>query len=284
VLTEEGPVLGVFSKNPIFKGDNKMLSGPGCFARFAVIVSALSSCFLVPAGFAQISSSAENHAAFEAALQDQYPNQGGYQRQTYNTHHHDSLTDHLAIEAGGGFNVPAGNTSTWQNVGYSLNLGGGWMFNDRIGVLAEYSFNGANIPQNTLTNIGEPDGNVHVWSLTLDPIIYYKTSGHIGGYVTGGGGFYRKLTTFTQPVYAGDYCDYFYGCYPVYENETLSHFSSNQGGVNIGTGVTFKPNPDGKLKLYAEARYVWVDSPKNSASGIGTGTLGMVPVTFGFRW
>ncbi len=69
------------------------------------------------------------------------------------------------------------------------------MFNDRIGVLAEYNFNGANIPQNTLTNIGEPNGNVHVWSLTLDPIIYYKTSGHIGGYVTGGGGFYRKLTT-----------------------------------------------------------------------------------------
>ena len=173
-----------------------MLSGPGSFVRFAVIVSALSSSFLVPTGFAQVSSSAENHEAFDALVQDQYPNQGGYNRQGYNTHHNNSLTDHLAIEAGAGFNVPAGNTGTWQNVGYSINLGGGWMFNDRIGVLAEYNFNRANIPQNTLTNIGEPNGNVHVWSLTLDPVIYYKTSGHIGGYVTGGGGFYRKLTTF----------------------------------------------------------------------------------------
>ena len=99
--------------------------------------------------------------------------------------------------------MPAGNTGTWQLVGYSINLGGGWNFNKWLGVLAEYSFNSANIPQSTLTNVGEPNGNVHVWSLTLDPIVYYKTSGHIGGYVTGGGGFYRKLTSFTEPVYVG---------------------------------------------------------------------------------
>jgi hypothetical protein len=261
-----------------------MLSGPRSFARFAVIISALSSGLLVPAGLAQISSSAENHEAFETLVQDQYPNQGGYNRQGYNAHHSDSLTDHLAIELGAGLNVPSGNTTTWQSVGYSINLGGGWMFNDKLGMLAEYNFNRSNIPTNTLTNIGEPDGNVHVWSLTLDPIFYYKTSGRIGGYVTGGGGFYRKLTTFTQPVFLGYYCDYFYGCYPQYSNVTLSHFSSNQGGVNIGTGVTFKPNADGKAKFYAEARYVWVDSPTSSASNIGTGTVNMFPVTFGFRW
>ena len=262
-----------------------MLSGPGSFVRYAVIVSALSSCLLAPAAFSQVSSSAENHQAFEALLQDQqYPNQGGYNRQGYHTHHNDTLTDHLALELGAGLNVPSGNTTTWQSVGYSINLGGGWMFNDRIGVLAEYSFNHSNIPINTLTNIGEPDGNVHVWSLGLEPIIYYKTSGHIGGYVIGGGGFYRKLTTFTEPVYVGDYCSYFYGCYPQYENVTLSHFSSNQGGLNIGTGVTFKPNESGKGKFYAEARYVWVNSPASSNSNIGTGTVNMFPVTFGYRW
>jgi hypothetical protein len=262
-----------------------MSSGPCSLVRFALIVSALSSCILAPSGFAQVSSSVDNQDAVEAIVQNQYPNQGGYNNQGYNKYHHnDTLSDHLAVELGAGFNVPAGNTGTWQLVGYSINLGGGWMFNDRIGVLAEYGFNHANIPQDTLTNIGEPQGNVHVWSLTLDPIVYYKTSGRIGGYVTGGGGFYRKLTSFTQPVYVGDYCDYFYGCYPQYENVTLSHFSSNQAGLNIGTGVTFKPNADGKAKFYAEARYVWVDSPKSTTSSIGTGTVGMFPVTFGFRW
>ena len=260
-----------------------MLSGPGSFARFAVIVSALSTCLLAPAGFSQVSSSAANYQAFEAALQDQYPNQGGYNRPSYNSHHSDSLSDHLAVELGAGFNVPSGNTTTFQAVGYSINLGGGWMFNNRIGVLAEYTFNNANVPTNTLTNIGEPDGNVHLWSLGLEPIIYYKTSGHLGGYVTGGGGFYRKLTSFTEPVFLGDFCNFF-GCFPQFSNVTLSHFSSNQGGVNFGTGVTFKPNADGKAKFYAEARYVWVDSPAGTATHVGTGTVNTFPVTFGFRW
>jgi hypothetical protein len=238
---------------------------------------------VAPGAFSQVSSSAENHEAFETLVQDQYPNQGGYNPQGYHPHHTGTLTDHLAIELGGGFNVPSGNTTTWQSVGYNINLGGGWMFNDRIGMLAEYNFNRSSIPTQTLNNIGEPDGNVHLWSFTLDPIIYYKTGGRIGGYVTGGGGFYRKLTTFTQPVFLGFFCD-FYGCFPQFTNVTLSHFSSNQGGVNIGTGVTFKPNADGKAKFYAEARYVWVDSPTSSASRIGTGTVNMFPVTFGFRW
>jgi hypothetical protein len=54
--------------------------------------------------------------------------------------------------------------------------------------------------------------------------------------------------------------------------------------VNIGTGVTFKPNADGKAKFYAEARYVWVDAPPTTANNVGTGTVGMIPITFGFRW
>jgi Outer membrane protein beta-barrel domain len=264
-------------------GDYKMLSGLGSIPRFAVLTTFLSLCLLAPAVLAQSSSSAQYHADFDTVVQDRYPNQGGY-NQRYSAHHSDSLTDHLAIELGAGLNVPSGNTKTWQSVGYTVNLGGGWMFNNRLGVLAEYGFNRGNIPQDTLTNVGEPNGNIHVWSLTLEPIVYYKTGGHFGGYVTGGGGFYRKLTSFTEPVYVGDYCDYFYGCYPQYENITLSHFSSNQGGVNIGTGITFKPNADGKGKFFAEARYVWVDSPATSANAVGTGTVNMFPVTFGYRW
>jgi hypothetical protein len=249
---------------------------------------ALLAALLAPPVLAQSSSSLDSHLDSDSIVlnsdQDQqYPNQGGYNR-GYNSHHSNSWSDHLAIEAGAGLNVPAGNTNTWQDVGYSINLGGGWMFTKRLGVLAEYGFNHAYIPTETLTNIGEPQGNVHVWSLTLNPIVYLKTSGHLGGYVTGGGGFYRKLTSFTEPVYVGDYCDYFYGCYPEYSNVTLSHFSSNQGGANLGAGVTFKPNADGRYKFYAEARYVWVDSPQSSASAVGTGTVGMFPVTFGFRF
>ena len=114
----------------------------GSRVQFAMIVSAL---FLATSGFAQVSSSVDNQDAFAPLVQDQYPNQGGYNRQTYHTRPSNSLADHLAIEAGGGFNVAAGNTAKWQEVGYSINLGGGWNFNKRFGVLAEYAFNRANM-------------------------------------------------------------------------------------------------------------------------------------------
>src|ERR1700761_2278015 len=115
--------------------------GPGSIVRIAVILSALSSSLMVPGALAQVSSSSEDHQAFDALVQDQYPNQGGYNRQPYNhsQYHSNSWTDHLAIEGGAGFSVPTGNTTTWQSVGYNINLGGGWMFNNRFGVLAEYS-------------------------------------------------------------------------------------------------------------------------------------------------
>jgi len=255
--------------------------------RLGVVVAALSAWFIVPCASAQqYSSSAEYHQQIETLVQDQYPNQGGYSRQGYhpNQENNTSIWSHLAVEGGAGFVKALGNTKKWQTVGYNITLGAGWMFSDQLGVLAEYSFNGASIPTSTLNAVSEPDGNVHVWSMTLEPIYYFNTSGHLGGYITGGGGFYRKLTSFTQPVYAGNYCSYFYGCYPQYQNVTLSHFSSNQGGVNFGVGGTYKLNPDGKAKLYAEARYVWVDSPRSTKGTVGTGTVSMIPVTFGFRW
>jgi hypothetical protein len=143
-------------------------------------------------------------------------------------------------------------------------------------MLGEYEFNRNGIPSAILQQVGEPDGNVHTWSLTVDPVWKYKTGGNWGGYVTGGGGFYRQLTSFTQPVLAqGIYCDFFY-CYPVYytTNVVVSHFSSNQGGVNIGTGFTF--GSWNQAKFYAEARYEWLDTP-------GRGTQ-IIPVTFGLRW
>ena len=257
----------------------------GPIKRFAVSVATLSISFLAANSYAQVSSSAQNHDDFQTLVQDQYPNQGGYNsRKTYGSHQSSSWVDHLAIEGGGGFTPAVGNATKWQTLGFNLTVGGGWMFTDKFGALAEYSFNDSSIPTQTLTNVGEPDGNVHIWSLGLNPIYYLKTDGHLGGYVTGGGGFYRKLTTFTQPVYVGNYCTYFYGCYPQYQNQTLSHFSSNQGGINVGAGGTYKFNPDGKAKFYAEVRYVWVDSPKSTKTTVGTGTVTMIPVTFGFRW
>jgi hypothetical protein len=197
---------------------------------------------------------------------------------------YESKWSRVAIEAGGGFNAPAGHTANYATYGGNGTLGAGWNFNKWLGTLVEYQFIADKIPGRTLSAVGAPGGNVHVWSFTIDPIIYLPSRGKFGAYVTGGGGFYRKVTTFTAPQ-AVLYCDYFGYCVIGTENVTIGHFSSNQGGLNFGAGFTWKAfGPDSRAKLFAEARYLWVDSPSASATEQGTGSFGSFPVTFGVRF
>src|ERR1700744_5287421 len=121
---------------------------------------------------------------------------------------YESRWSKVAFEAGGGFTAPVGNDvsggqgvglSGYDTWGYNLTLGGGWNFNKWLGVLAEYQFNRNKIPGDTLAALGAPGGNINTWSLTIDPIIYLPPiTPTIGVYVTGGGGFYRKVTNFTS--------------------------------------------------------------------------------------
>jgi hypothetical protein len=191
---------------------------------------------------------------------------------------------HIAVEAGAGFGVSLANTGKTQTNGYNIKLGGGWNFNRNFGVLLEYEFNRNGIPQSVLSAVGAPDGHVHLWGFGLDPIVYYKTTGKVGGYVTGGAGFTRKVTSFTATVPTGQYyCDFYGYCYPDYATIDLGHFSSNQLGLNIGTGLTHNIG-DGGAKVYAEARYLWVNSPASTEGHPGSGTVSMIPVTFGIRF
>ncbi len=197
--------------------------------------------------------------------------QNGANRSAYQ-----SRWDRLAVEAGGGFTAPLGNSSGDLTWGWNFRGGLGYNVNKKFAVLAEYEFDHNKIPAAILEQVGTPGGNVHTWSLTLDPEWKYKTDGNWGGYIIGGGGFYRQLTSFTEPVLAqGIYCNFFY-CYPIYyeTNVVVSHYSSNQGGLNIGTGLTF--GSWNQAKFYAEARYEWLATPGHSTQ--------IVPVTFGIRW
>ena len=275
--------------------------------RFAIAVSAIALASLPITARAQndthgYSSSSDYNKSFlsdediDGASLPADPNpspspkpQYGQTNSRYPTY--ESRWSKVAFEAGGGFTAPVGNDvsggagvglSGYDTWGYNLTLGGGWNFNKWLGVLAEYQFNRNKIPGDTLAALGAPGGNINTWSLTIDPIIYLPPiTPTIGVYVTGGGGFYRKVTNFTAPA-----CEEgFFGVFC--ENETIAHLSSNQGGLNIGAGAYWKAfGPDSRAKLYAEARYVWVDSPSAAAENgyLAGGTEGLIPVTFGIRF
>lgn len=265
-------------------------SACSCSRRLSFVLLAIALTVCGVGAHAQSASTASYSSSADSFnLITDGQNNGGYGNGGYKQYpkYGESRLQHLAIEAGAGFDAPVGNSKNTQTFGYNVSFGGGWNFNKQIGVLLEYEFNRTGIPNSVLAANQAPDGtipdgNVHVWGFSLDPIVYFKNTGAWGGYVTGGGGFYRKLTSFTEPIYEGTICDYYYGCYPAYGSQTISHFSSNQAGLNIGAGLTHRLSDN--AKLFAEARYLWVDSPRSSGNTVGTGTVSLIPVTFGIRF
>lgn len=230
------------------------------------------------------------------------PQYGGQQR-TQQYPGYENKWSHIAIEAGVGFTIPVGSDTHWsqtqlnqgylspsESTGYNVNVGGGWNFTKHVGALLEFSFQHMGMPGDYLNALetasgissGGLGGNINTWSLTIDPIIYLPFSHKSGAYVTGGGGFYRKVTNFTEPV---EGCDYYGFCSS--SPETVAHFSSNQGGANFGIGLYRKlMGEDSSAKFFAEVRYVWVNSPEPTASNSyqGEGTEGLIPISFGIRF
>ena len=205
--------------------------------------------------------------------------------------HHGYTMSHLAFEAGGGFNAPSKSSSPYITYGGNFTVGAGLRVQKHVSVLAEYQFIDDKLPGMLISETGANGGHAHIWSFTLDPVIDLAPGRRNDLYVTGGGGFYRKVTSFTDPQ-AFQYCDYYY-CGIGTQNQVVGHFSSNQGGWNVGAGYTHTLGAQmrgNNLKLFAEARYLNIDTPPvlSNPNGLGTTTVRaetkLVPVTLGVRF
>jgi hypothetical protein len=230
------------------------------------------------------------------------PQYGGGRGSSYPSY--ENKWSHLAFEGGFGFAAPIGNDTSFSQAdvdagylspslgwGWDVNAGVGWNFSKKFGVLLEYGFDRQGMNNDYLNAVSTVQaggsvsttglgGNVNTWDFVVEPIYYLPVSHKNGAYVTGGGGFYRKVTNFTEPVEEESY----YGIYSV--PATVDHFSSNQGGGNFGVGVYHKLSEDSNAKFFAEIRYVFVDSPVASSSNSyqGSGTQEIIPVNFGIRF
>ncbi|MFC5863883.1 porin family protein [Acidicapsa dinghuensis] len=232
------------------------------------------------------SSSSQGLVAFDAdpALPaSPSPAMAAGQNGTYG-YHSNNWSSRLAFEAGGGGNAPIGNDQPFITWGGNFTVGAGYKFTDRLSALIEYQFMDNKLPGGLIADAGAEGGHAHIWSLTVDPVFDLFPKAKNSVYVTGGGGFYRKVTSFTDPEEVEE-CYYFCGI--GYENVVVSHFSSNQGGVNGGIGFTHRLGDSSmgysNMKLYAEARYVWINTPGLDQTD-GLGTTGLIPVTLGVRW
>jgi hypothetical protein len=189
---------------------------------------------------------------------------------------------HWAFEAGAGANAPIGNDQPYITWGGNFTVGAGLHLSRRFTVLGEYQFMDNKIPGSLIAAGGSDTGNAHINSITasaLFDLVPEKWS--TGVYAVGGGGYYHMSTNFTD----FECCDFYGYEVPV----TAFSISSNQMGGNLGIGIYHKLGGvygDGAMRLFAEARYTFLNSPGLSYQGyyIGGGTTELIPVTIGVRF
>lgn len=261
-----------------------------------------SGCAVIACGLSltvglQAQSYSSSKVAYNFQNNDQYNSQynNPYNRNQYNQNQYnqrrtprytgEGSISHFVFEGGGGGTPAAGNTQNYANPGWNALAGIGFRFNDRLSLLAEWSFNRMGVPHSLAYEQAQtPDGNEHLWTVDLNPKFNVIKMGSLDGYVIGGGGFSRALTNFTFPVIVP--CGYGYGFGYGYGgcvgNITVAHTSSNQANFDIGVGGEWRLSPYERGKIFLEARYVKLFTPNN---GLPPGyNAALIPVTVGFRW
>jgi len=194
----------------------------------------------------------------------------------------------FAFEAGVGPTSPAGSWGHYRKTGYDVSLGAGRNFNRAFGVLFQYDYSRVGVVNSIINaydnEYGLTGGSTHIWSLTLNPIINFSDPhSHYGAYIVAGGGFYRKMTVYTFPEQEDIYGN-------VYSTIcTECRVSNNAGGLNGGLGFFYKFSPEGNAKLFAEARYTWIDNQPTAASNASIAPennhrTGYFPVAMGIRF
>ena len=81
------------------------------------------------------------------------------------------VRSHLTYEVGGGFNAPTEDSAQHVSWGGNVTVGAGYRFNQNASLMVEYQFIDSKLPGLIIDEAGATGGHVHIWSLTLDPVI-----------------------------------------------------------------------------------------------------------------
>jgi hypothetical protein len=188
----------------------------------------------------------------------------------------------------GGFGaaVPLGITHKYETESWGLQIGVGRSWSKTLGVDAEFNYDHFGLQGATIANqeyiyncvptdgvcvsdglFTNLDGNNHVWSFTINPSFTLPTEGTWGAYVVVGGGYYHKVTNFTEPTVE----ETIYGEYEADAN--VDHYTSNAFGVNGGFGITYKFSKFSNERFYLEAKYVlMLDSQRTGYTAANVAT------------
>jgi hypothetical protein len=185
---------------------------------------------------------------------------------------------HFTFDLGAGFSEPVGATGRQlNNAAWNIEGGAGLNVNPWLGAKVDLGYSSFGVNSGTLYNIGVPNGDLHIFSATFDPIVHVNPHGHFDFYLTGGGGIFHGHQEFAQPtgvIVPGT--DTFFGFYPTTTgvSQVPGSYTFNRPGIDMGAGFAVGTKFHGKI--FAEAKYDRIF--------VGNYHIDYVPVTFGFRW
>jgi len=185
----------------------------------------------------------------------------------------------LTMNAGGGISPLVSDISHRLDNGWHVTVGGGLNITRHLSATLNYTYNGFGVSQRVLTEAKVPDGNSHLWSLTVDPKLRFSRSHRFDPYLVGGVGYYRRTVQFTRPtIISALVIDPFFGAIfntLVPADTVIGSITRDGVGGSGGAGFEVKL-PRATVKFYTEARYHYADTGRIATR--------MVPITFGFRW
>lgn len=192
---------------------------------------------------------------------------------------HAQDTHRFTFNAGAGASPLVGDISTRLDNGWNVTVGGGYNLTQHFAATLQYTYDGFGVNPNVLAEAQVPEGNSHLWSLTVDPKLRLSGTSKVSPYVVGGVGFYRRTVEFTQPAAVPVFFfDPFFGVFfntLVPAHQVLGDIRRSGVGGNLGAGLEVKLGDTG-VKGFAEARYEY--------AATGRIPTRIVPVRFGFRW
>jgi hypothetical protein len=185
----------------------------------------------------------------------------------------------FTLNVGGGVSPLVGAIGERLDNGWHVTVGGGYNFTSHFSTALQYTYNGFGVSDGVLSEAQVPDGNAHMWSITLDPKWRICPGKKLDPYVVGGVGYYRRTVEFTQPtIVSVTLFDPFFGGFfntLVPADQVLGDITRDGVGGSAGAGFDIRLGDSG-LKFFTEARYHYADT--------GRVPIRMVPVTFGIRW
>ena len=213
------------------------------------------------------------------------PRLGNAQR--YKDHfHNDDGSTRYSFDLGGGGALITGATKHSITSGGVIASSAGLNFNRRIALAVRGEYGKFGVPAPVLSAYNQPDGNVQIISATMNVLARYHAGAHFLTYVTGGGGYYRRVTKFTTPT--GNAICIGGPCITSGSSVVNAVYYSNTYGGNAGLGFEWKPSLFSNQKIFVEARYHFLAEQTPGLIGVlypmNSRSAQYLPVLAGLRW